>query len=863
MSFFRRISPLTEGPLRALYVTIALISFAAIGLIFYTLAINSSINSDDCLWYMQNVHGQATYVVARVVPGGNADKGGVKVGDHVIALNGISVVGKNIEKAQKILNSASVDVPIPYLVERNGVLMDLRVPLTRQFLFMQLVLPICAFFWLLIGTIVIIARPAGAVQRRFFLASATMVFPFSFPPQFYQNEGLTVLGILWQLIGLSFFAFWLRFCLAFPVQQTFFRNRRDGVILYIPIILAGAIIVALTLLFKIGTLSPHNSIISIGATAILGLDILYIVAGLVMLYRGYSRMPSGTNRRPMRVILIGTFVFFCTLLYLSIIQASIEGVAFMYPQYLLPSLLILALPISFGYAIFKYQVMDFRMVIRATLVYTSMVVLLAGCYLAIGYGVGQLLGAFVGEEVKATAQVIAFILFVMLFEPVKQRVQRAIENRFFPQRRNYSEQLASYVSVISETVGSVAVAQLMATTLQQVLDLRGVVIALEHSQEGELEPIARACSFEPVEIGDTAIEHLRHLLRANHSGLLPLDTIADPHLAELREWFPYAAGLYAQGRVIGVALLSRPHSNKELSGSETPFIVGVTAQGAAAIEVARLYEEELARQRYREELATARRIQESLLPSRMPDVHGIAIEAVSRPAQTVGGDYYDVIPLSEGRFLVVIADVSGKGLPASLYMAEFHGMVRIASAIHCTPRAILCVLNDHLCEVIAKGSFITSTMLLFDTRNRTVSYARAGHTPIIRRGSTEVDNLIPSGLALGLCPGRMFADALQEYTVRYEPGETFILYSDGVSEAMNGRLEEFGEGRLLDLISASSGSDAESLCGRMLERVEEFRGTAEQNDDITIVVIHVQKDAYDSADGPDAWDTSVVGAGRG
>jgi serine phosphatase RsbU (regulator of sigma subunit) len=192
-------------------------------------------------------------------------------------------------------------------------------------------------------------------------------------------------------------------------------------------------------------------------------------------------------------------------------------------------------------------------------------------------------------------------------------------------------------------------------------------------------------------------------------------------------------------------------------------------------------------------------------------------------------------------------------------MAEFHGMVRIASAVHCTPRAILCVLNEHLCQVIAKGSFITATMLLFDTRRRSVSYARAGHTPIIRRTGTEVDNLVPSGLALGLCAGRAFSEALQEYTVRYEPGETFILYSDGVSEAMNGKLEEFGEGRLLDLVSATSESGADSLCNRMLERVEEFRAGAEQNDDITIMVIHVQKDRQgEEATAPEVWDTSLA-----
>jgi phosphoserine phosphatase RsbU/P len=264
-----------------------------------------------------------------------------------------------------------------------------------------------------------------------------------------------------------------------------------------------------------------------------------------------------------------------------------------------------------------------------------------------------------------------------------------------------------------------------------------------------------------------------------------------------------------------------------------------------------LYEEELVRQRYHEELATARRIQESLLPTQMPEIPGISISAVSRPAQAVGGDYYDLIRMDEDRFMVIIADVSGKGLPASLYMAEFHGMVRIACGMLKSPKEILTILNDHLFAVITRGSFITATMLLFDTARKSVSFARAGHTPIIRRNRSEVDALVPVGVALGLCARELFAELLQEYTVEYEPGETFILYSDGVSEAMNTVREEFGEGRLHDLIAgAASDASADVLRSRILTQVENFRGDAEQNDDITLVIVRVDKEATERSSAP-------------
>lgn len=840
---FRRIRDWSDSQLRALYAMIGLLSLCALGLVTLNIIRGSAIQSDDCLWEVSTARGDTVYVVTEVVKGGNADRAGVREGDRVIALDGIRVTGRNVEQAQNILNKARIDRPIPYLVERNGKLLDLRVPLTRQFLYFGLAIPLCAFLWLITGLMVALARPQGVVQRRFFLAAATLIFPFSYPTQFFNAEsiGLELLAVAWAASGLAFYVLWFRFCLSFPVMQSFSRKRPDGIWLYLPAIVLGSVLLVSSSL-QIASIPLPKLLLIAQNIAVSTIAVSYIGAGMYVLYRGYRQMPQGAGLRSMRVILIGTVVFFLALIYLGVVSASIRGVAILYPQYLLPALLILALPLSYAYAIFKYQVMDFRVVLRTTMVYTSMVVLLAGCYLAIGYGIGQLLASLIREDTRATVQVIAFFLFVIIFEPLKQRVQHAIENRFFPQQRNYTEQLTTYAAEISETVGTAAVAQVMADTLQRVLDLRGVVIVIEQQEERVLRPIARACDFEPVEVSVVAIEHLRRFLLSTHTSFVLLDTAGDPHLNELRAWFPYAAALHAQGRVIGVALLSLPRDGRTLSGSQTSFITSVAAQGAAAVEVARLYEEELQRQRYREELLTARRIQESLLPSRMPDIPGITIDAVSRPAQTVGGDYYDLIVLPDGKFLVLVADVSGKGLPASLYMAEFHGMVRVASSIHGTPKEIFSVLNDHLCQVIARGSFITATMLLFDTVRRTVSYARAGHTPIIRRTGTEVDTLIPAGLGLGLRAGRTFRDTLQEYTVRYEPGETFILYSDGVSEAMNDRFEEFGDGRLLDLVSGASDGTAESICRRMLERVEEFRGGAEQNDDITIVVIHARKD---------------------
>ncbi len=847
----------SDQHLRLLYSLIALVALIAIIVTMTRGFKNTVLHTDDCLWHTREVNGRLGLVVTKVIPGGNADKAGVMIGDRVLQIGDqlIPLVHPAEEErllmhAQQALRSSPVDVEIPYVVERRGELHDLRIVLTKQFLFFPLLAPAFALLWLVIGVMVALTRPHGLVQRQFFFTAALVIFAFTVPPLNITESAIgLVVGVLWVIAGSCFFPLWLYFCTVFPIDQQTFSSGRSRVALYAtagflifcPLLSIAAYLIPLDL--PAGLFQKINYI-NIGISALL------FGGGVWSLFRGYKRMPASADRRAMTVILVGTILASLALFYITVIQTAVADIAILYPQYLLPLLLLLALPISFGYAIFRYQVMDFRRVVKTTLVYTATMALIAGLYLAVGYGVGQALGALTGEVFEGSVEVFSFVLFLLLFEPVKRRVQTAIENRFFPQRRDYSGHLGAFAAQITETVGAEAVAMLTAVTLQQGLELRGVCVVVEDSFDGELKPMARASEFAPVPVHDEAIEALRHLLRQTHN-LTSLDTITDPGFTDLRSHFPYVIGLYAQGRVIGAILMSRTRDGEALSGSQTSFIAGVAGQTAAALEVARLYEEELARQRYREELATARRIQESLLPAEMPKIPGISVSAVSQPAQAVGGDYYDVLRMADDRFMVIVADVSGKGLPASLYMAEFHGMVHVACGMLKSPKEILTTLNEHLFEVMARGSFITATMLLFDTTRKSVSFARAGHTPIIRRNRSAVDALVPTGVALGLCSRELFGELLQEYTVEYEPGETFILYSDGVSEAMNTRREEFGEGRLHDIISgAASDTTVEVLRNRILTHVESFRGPAEQNDDITLMVVRVDKETAEATPVP-------------
>ena len=252
--------------------------------------------------------------------------------------------------------------------------------------------------------------------------------------------------------------------------------------------------------------------------------------------------------------------------------------------------------------------------------------------------------------------------------------------------------------------------------------------------------------------------------------------------------------------------------------------------------------EQAEKHRLEEELRIARQIQMSLLPQGTVSLPGLRISALCLPAAEVGGDYYDLLPLSPTRMGVLVADVSGKGTSAALYMAELKGLVLSLSRIHDSPARLLSEANRILAATLDPRSFITMTYAIVDTGARTMRYARAGHNPMIHfdatDGSTHV--LTPAGLGLGIDPGPRFDEILEEAEVALHSGDLFLFFTDGVSEAMNGRAELFGERRIRDVIEATDGGQDESvLKDRILAEIRSFVGDAAQNDDMTMVLLKV------------------------
>jgi phosphoserine phosphatase RsbU/P len=251
------------------------------------------------------------------------------------------------------------------------------------------------------------------------------------------------------------------------------------------------------------------------------------------------------------------------------------------------------------------------------------------------------------------------------------------------------------------------------------------------------------------------------------------------------------------------------------------------------------------KKRLEEELRIARRIQMSLLPTNPPvEFPGVSLTAVCQPAREVGGDYYDFLPLDGNRLGLLIADVAGKGTSAALYMAELKGLMLSLTQIHRSPRDLLVAANRIISAHHDSRSFITMSYSVLDHDARTMTWARAGHTPLIHlpgggAGERTARILVPDGMVLGLRidNGERFAAALEEVTIPLVGGDLFMFFTDGLSEQMNQAEDLFGEPRLGAIIEQHGALPCDELRERILREVHAFADGAPQHDDMTFILL--------------------------
>lgn len=241
------------------------------------------------------------------------------------------------------------------------------------------------------------------------------------------------------------------------------------------------------------------------------------------------------------------------------------------------------------------------------------------------------------------------------------------------------------------------------------------------------------------------------------------------------------------------------------------------------------------KERFAKELEIAKGIQQSFLPETAPKIAGIEIAAKNIPALEVGGDFYDFIPLGKEQWGLVIADVSGKGVPAALFMALSRTLIRASTLANADPAVAIGHANQLICEDSKTSMFVTLFYAILDSRAMTLEYVNAGHNPplLLKGTSSDVVLLKAQGIALGMTDEVV----LQSAQVDLRPGDVLVLFTDGVTEAINDREEEFGEERLLSVIMENRNLPAADILEKILAAITGFAGDHPQHDDITLMVI--------------------------
>lgn len=294
--------------------------------------------------------------------------------------------------------------------------------------------------------------------------------------------------------------------------------------------------------------------------------------------------------------------------------------------------------------------------------------------------------------------------------------------------------------------------------------------------------------------------------------------------------------LLVKSELIGVLTLFNKNGGSAFSKEDQRLLAIIAAQSAQIIENARLYEEEKALNRMREELNLAFKIQTDLLPKMSPEISGYEIAGKSLPARNVGGDYFDFIPLATDRLGICVADVTGKGLPAALLMANLQATIRAQALVASTANECLNRANDFLYRSTDSEKFATVFYGILDHRAHRFSYSNAGHNPpILLRSNDEIEELHTGGIMLGSFPGTRFDLG----TATLFPGDVLVLYSDGISEAEHQLDEdqEFGVTRLIETVRKARVASAQEIINRLVSSVEAFSGGKQQSDDITLVVV--------------------------
>lgn len=460
--------------------------------------------------------------------------------------------------------------------------------------------------------------------------------------------------------------------------------------------------------------------------------------------------------------------------------------------------------------------------------------------------------------------IVALIALFILLRRQRGRIESLKKSRdkIALEERRVLDFMHGLGTALTETSGPADLNVLIVEGALRVLEAQGGALYLVDKVGAKLLPqcVSRGCPplFEvPIEVtrqpGFSWPVYLRHRGVAVTEGVLgevwnsqaPLRlTAGDLRLAPSRAAGPEPSGAMLHplrhGELkLGVLAVVRAHGAEAFLGAEFQVFSAIAEQSAFALHTAFVFSMAAEKKRLDQDLQVAAEIQRILLPTNEPDIPGYQISGINVPARQVSGDYYDYIRVDDAHCGIAIADVSGKGVPASLIMAMCRSVLRSNAPAQHSPAAVLRLVNAQLFPDIREDMFISMAYAIVEHGSPVITLCRAGHdAPLLYRARDRtVSKINPPGMALGIDSGEVFNRVAGDFSLTLEPDDCLIFYTDGVTEALDTEGEEFGMAHVIASIQASAAEGPAQMIARLTDDLRAFVGNQPQHDDITLIVI--------------------------
>jgi serine phosphatase RsbU (regulator of sigma subunit) len=493
-------------------------------------------------------------------------------------------------------------------------------------------------------------------------------------------------------------------------------------------------------------------------------------------------------------------------------------------------------PGSIAYAIVRYKFLDARLLARRGILYALASAGLVGLYLAVLQPLNRMLGDVPGVDARVFGPVF-LVMALALFQPAIARLEELLDRVLLKDPADYRNVLRQLGQELQTTIDLEQLLARTARTLSEALLLRSAhVVALTKGK-----PVAHTGSGSP--IPEDALDRVAKILPRvatreagfrleERLGLTPEErsllsgTLGAELLVPLR-W---------RDDVLGALLLGHKLTGTQFSSEDITLLTTLAAQVSVSLQNALLLRDRVAVARFEEELNLARQIQRTSLLSEFPSIPRCEVYALYFPSRQVGGDFYDVVPCGDGSYLIAIADVSGKGMPAALLSSMLQASLRTQSSSS-SLGTILKNINSLLYRSTAIHQFATFFLARVDGNSLRLTFSNAGHNwPLVLRPNGERTFLERGGTVLGILEDVEFEEA----QVSLGAGDLVVLYTDGISEAANVAGEQFGEERLYAAVeSMPRGLPAREVADRLHAALRGFLGEREPQDDLTLLVLRV------------------------